>query len=69
MQQIRDLAYGTSPLNPLCYPCGRVRSREGLEKIYPQNLKNKENKKGKDKEIKGTKHTIYTHWDKLYIIQ
>ena len=35
------LAYATSPLNHLVPPGGRVRSCEGLQKIYPQNLKKK----------------------------
>jgi len=47
-----------------------MRSCESLQKINPQNLKKKENKKGNEnKEIKGAKHTIYTRWGKLYIIQ
>ena len=55
------LAYATSPLNPLVPPSGRVRSREGLQKIYPQNLKRKKNKQRKEnKEIKRVTHTIYT---------
>ena len=29
------------PFKPLGYPSGRVRSREGLQKIYPQNLNQK----------------------------
>jgi len=38
-----------------------VRFRESLQKIYPQNLKKKENKKGNEnKEIKGARHKIYT---------
>ena len=54
------LAYATSPLNPLVAPSGRVRSREGLQKIYPQNLK-KENreKRNKNRKMKMTKHNIY----------
>jgi len=58
------------PFKSLGYPSGRVKSHEGLQKIYPQNLKKKKHKEGnEDKEIKRTKHTIYTHLDKLYIIQ
>ena len=47
-----------------------MRSREGLQKIYSQNLKKKKHKKGnEDKEIKEIEHTIYTHFAKPYIIQ
>jgi len=45
-----------------------MRSCEGLQKIYPQNLKKKENRKGNEnKEIK--KHTIHTPWGDLYTLQ
>ena len=54
------LAYTTSPLNPLLPPSGRVRSREGLQKIYPQNLKKeKQRKRNKNEKKKMTKHNIY----------
>jgi len=47
-----------------------VRSHEGLQKIYPQNFKKKENKKGSEnKEIKEAKHTINTQWGKLHTIE
>ena len=54
------LAYATSPLNPLVTPSGRVRSHEGLQKIYSQNVK-KENKekRNKKRKMKMTKHNVY----------
>jgi len=50
------------PFKSLGYPKLRVKFREGLQKIYLQNLKKKENKKGKkDEGIKRSKaHNIYT---------
>ena len=60
------LAYATSPLNPLVPPSGRVRSREGLQKIYPQNLKKEKQRKEKQKRKNENDQTQYTHRGKLY---
>ena len=62
------LAYATSPLNHLVPPSGRVRSREGLQKIYPQNLqkKEKQEKKRKQRNKKSNTHNKYIRWEKLY---
>ena len=54
------LAYATSALNPLVPPSGRMRSREGSQKIYPQNLeKGKKSGKG-ERENKENKIDIQT---------
>ena len=60
------LAYATSPLNPLVPPSGRVRSREGLQKIYPQNLKKEKQRKEKQTRKNENDQTQYTHRGKLY---
>jgi len=60
------LAYATSPLNPLVTPSGRVRSREGLQKIYPQNLKKEKQRKEKQKAKNENDKIEYIHQGELY---
>jgi len=62
------LAYATSYLNPLVPLSGQVRSREGLQKIYPQNLKKGKQRKEKQKSKNKNDKTQYIYRDKLYTI-
>ena len=57
------LAYATIP-----EPSGRVRYREGLQKIYPQNLKKKETqeKKQRQRDKRSNTHKIYTKEYSVY---
>ena len=67
------LAYAISPLKHLVPPSGLVRTREDLQKIYPQNLKKKEKqaKKRKQRNTRSNTHKIYngvncTQFKRLY---
>ena len=50
-------------------PSGRVRSREGLQKIYAQNLKKEKQRKEKQKSKNKNDKTQYIHRGKLYTIE